>query len=146
MSEADDLFSRSSGGEPFSKLAGEALRRQSQLDFDIAFYDAILEHGPEYIDVLRCQGELLSRKGLHGRALAIDRRLAELLPGDPVVQYNLACSLAMGGHDEESLAALEAAFESGYDDFEHLALDKDLDGLRANAAFHALLRRYDADL
>jgi len=146
MSEADDLFARSSSGEPFPNLAGTAFRGQSQLDFDIAFYDAILESDPEYIDVLRCQGELLSRKGLHGRALAIDRRLAEILPGDPVVQYNLACSLAMGGLDEESLAALQAALEAGYDDFEHLALDKDLDGLRGNRAFQALLRRFDADL
>ena len=146
MSDADDSFLRPSSGEPFSKLAGAAFRQQSQLDFDIAFYDAILECDPEYIDVLRCQGELLSRKGLHGRALAVDRRLAELLPGDPVVQYNLACSLAMGGLDEESLAALEAALAAGYDDFEHLALDKDLDSLRASLAFHALLRRYAVDL
>ncbi|HVC97227.1 MAG TPA: hypothetical protein VND64_26340 [Pirellulales bacterium] len=146
MSEADDAFSRASYGEPSSELAAAAICRQSQLDFDIAFYDAILECDPEYVDVLRCQGELLSRKGLHGRALTIDRRLAGLLPGDPVVHYNLACSLAMGGLEEESLAALVAALEAGYDDFEHLEFDKDLDGLRANPAFHALLRRFAADL
>jgi tetratricopeptide (TPR) repeat protein len=145
MPEADDLFSRSYRGEPFSESAGMAFIQQSQLDFDIAFYDVILEHAPEYVDVLRCQGELLSRKGLHDRALAVDRRLAELVPGDSVVLYNLACSLAMGGLDEESLAALEAALQAGYDDFEHLAFDKDLDSLRANSVFHALLRRYAAE-
>ncbi len=33
--------------EPFSK---------GQLDFDIAFYDRILERDPNFVDVLRCQG------------------------------------------------------------------------------------------
>ncbi|HUY32825.1 MAG TPA: hypothetical protein VMV69_08590 [Pirellulales bacterium] len=146
MSEADDSISRPSRGEPFSETAGPPFGHQSQLDFDIAFYDAILELDPEYIDVLRCQGELLSRKGSHDRALVVDRRLAELLPGDSVVRYNLACSLAIGGLDAESLVVLESALEAGYDDFDHLAFDTDLDSLRSNTAFHALLRRYATDL
>jgi hypothetical protein len=142
MSVPDDFVVRPSGGDQFPESAVAAFRQQSQLDFDVAFYDAILEREPDYVDVLRCQGELLSRKGLHDRALVVDRRLAGLMPGDCVVQYNLACSLALGGFDDEALAALAAALEAGYYDFEHLDADKDLDSLRASSAFQALLRRY----
>ena len=119
--------------EPFAK---------SQLDFDIAFYDRILKRRPDYVDVLRCQGELLSRKGLHNLALAVDRRLAELLPTDYVIRYNLACSLAMGGYRREAIAALRAALEHGYDDFEFLESDSDLDALRDDPAYRALMREY----
>ncbi len=93
-------------------------------------------------DVLRCQGELLSRKGLNDLALVVDRRLAKLLPADFVVRYNLACSLAVGGFRREAIAALRKALEQGYDDFEYLENDGDLDSLREDPTFHALLREF----
>jgi len=139
MSSADDFVPATpreklpAKGEPFAK---------KQLEFDIAFYDRILRREPDYVDVLRCQGELLSRKGLHDLALAVDRRLAQLLPTDYVVRYNLACSLAMGGYRREALAALRAALEQGYDDYEYLETDSDLDTLRDDPAYRALMREY----
>jgi tetratricopeptide (TPR) repeat protein len=120
-------------GEPFAK---------GQTDFDIAFFDRILQRQPDYVDVLRCQGELLSRKGLHDLALVIDRRLAELVPTDYVIRYNLACSLAVGGYRREAIAALRAALEQGYDDFEYLEGDGDLDSLRDDPTYRALMREY----
>lgn len=113
----------------------------SQLDFDIAFFDSILQREPDYIDVLRCQGELLTRKGEHDRALEVDRRLARLLPDDSVVFYNLACSLTLVGRRQEALAALRRALQNGYDDFEHLEQDPDLDALRDVPEFVDLIAR-----
>jgi tetratricopeptide (TPR) repeat protein len=138
MPSADDSPSATPQGkpaksEPFAK---------GQLDFDIAFYDRILERDPNFLDVLRCQGELLSRKGLHERALVIDRRLAELIPDDFVVRYNLACSLAVSGHRREAIVALREALEQGYDDFEYLENDGDLDSLRDDPSYVALMREY----
>jgi hypothetical protein len=125
---------RSARNEPFPK---------SQLDFDIGFFGRILERNGDFVDVLRCQGALLSRKGLHALALAIDRRLAELLPNDGVVRYNLACSLASSGLPAEAIEALRMALLSGYDDFEYMEQDGDLDSLRKNPAYRALLREFD---
>ena len=125
---------RAARNEPFPK---------SQLDFDIGFFGRILERNSDYVDVLRCQGALLSRKGLHTLALAIDRRLAELLPGDDVIRYNLACSLASNGQTTEAIEALRAALESGYDDFEYMEQDADLDPLRKLPAYRALLQEFN---
>lgn len=140
MASADEPSSTAPKGksgatkcEPFAK---------SQLDFDIAFYDRILQRQPDYVDVLRCQGELLSRKGLNDLALAVDRRLAKLLPDDYVVRYNLACSLAVGGYRREAIASLRKALEQGYDDFDYLENDGDLDSLRSDTSFRALLREF----
>lgn len=140
MTQSDDLRPEGSGDLlPDIELPKV---KKSQLDFDLEFFDSILRRAPDYIDVLRCQGELLSRKGLHERALEIDRRLAAALPHDSVVQYNLACSLACNGLATDAVAALRRAFERGYDDFEHLDLDQDLEALRTDPRYVALLEEF----
>jgi len=117
-------------------------RKQSQAEFEIEFFETILTRDPEYVDVLRCQGELLSRKGYHERALAVDRRLAKLVPYDGVVHYNLACSLARNGLGDDCLASLRRALERGYDDFEYLDLDADFDSMRSDPRFPALVDEF----
>ncbi|HWB01358.1 MAG TPA: hypothetical protein VG713_22865 [Pirellulales bacterium] len=129
-------------GEDVADEVVAEMRDQSQLDFDLAFYGRVLERAPNYLDVLRCQGELLTRKGLHREALAIDRRLARLLPDDPIVRYNLACSLALNGQIDAGLAELRLALEQGYEDLDYLQADSDLDNLRDDPRYHALLRQF----
>jgi hypothetical protein len=118
------------------------LPEQSQLDFDLAFFDNLLEREPNFVDVLRCQGELLTRKGLHARALRIDRRLVTLLPGDCVVRYNLACSLALAGESRAAIRELRTALEYGYEDLDYMLVDSDLDSLRSDPEFQALLHEF----
>lgn len=125
--------------EPAARKGGK------QIDFDLEFFDRVLARSPSYVDVLRCQGELLSHKGQHERALEIDRRLAELRPDDCIVRYNLACSLANCQHKREAIAELRRALEQGYDDFEYLACDRDLDALRDEPGYQQLLRDFRLD-
>jgi len=136
--EKSDFEGSSQLPEPILARLGE----RSQLDFDIAFYESILQRDPNYVDVLRCQGELLTRKGLHERALKIDRRLAKLLPNDAIVRYNLACSLALNGKPDEAVSALRRALECGYTDFDHLESDGDLAALRDHPEYLELLREF----
>jgi hypothetical protein len=117
-------------------------RKQSQAEFEIEFFDSILARSSDYVDVLRCQGELLSRKGYHERALAVDRRLAKLVPYDGVVHYNLACSLARNGLGDDCLASLRRALERGYDDFEYLDLDTDFETMRSDPRFTTLVDEF----
>lgn len=114
----------------------------SQSDFEIEFFDRVVERNPKYVLVLRCLGELLARKGLYDRSLQIDRRLVALLPGDCVARYNLACSLARGGSRRQAIEELARAIEHGYDDFGHLEVDPDLDSIRGEPAYKALMRRH----
>jgi tetratricopeptide (TPR) repeat protein len=133
--------SASAAGKPSVAKPGDP----SQLDFEIDFFQAILSIEPEYVDVLRCQGELLTRKGLHQRAVEVDRRLARLQPDDCVVHYNFACSLAQGNHSREAIDELRKAFERGYDDFSYLETDSDLDNIREKPEFKALLKEFWLD-
>src|SRR5581483_2781174 len=116
MSHADEPYEFNPLGSELPDALVAAFRDQSQLDFDLAFFDQILEREPDFIDVLRCLGELLTRDALHERALAVDERLVALLPDDSVAQYNLACSLALLGESRAAIDALRRALECGYDD------------------------------
>ena len=116
-----------------------------ELDFEIGFFEQILQRQPNYLNVLRVVGELLSRKGLYDRTLEIDRRLVSLRPRDGIARYNLACSLARQGELLIAVRELGSALELGYDDFAHLEVDPDLDLLRELPEFLALIRRYGVE-
>lgn len=113
--------------------------RMSQLDFDIEFFEQLLSRNESAIEVLRTLAELLSQKGAHKQAVNLDRRLVSLLPEDPLVRYNLGCSLARAGHQQEAIDVLSHAILLGYDDLEHLEVDPDLDSLRDIPEFRSLL-------
>jgi tetratricopeptide (TPR) repeat protein len=128
-------------GESPCRLAG--LVSRSQLDFEIDFFERILNRDPNYVEVLVNLGELFSRKGCHKRALQVDLRLADLIPHEPTVYSNLACSFAALNHPAEALQALRRAVDLGYDDLEHLLIDADLGSLHALAGFQELVRELD---
>ena len=131
----------SGGGGAFARGGGDWFGPLGQLDFDIDFFERLLGRSPDHVEGLRVLGELCSRKGLLGRALEIDRRLVTLLPDDALARYNLACSLALVGRDDEALAHLGDAFRLGYDDVAHMEVDPDLASLRGRPEFRALLDR-----
>lgn len=110
-----------------------------QLDFDIDFFERLLARKGDSIEVLRVLAELVSRKGLLGRAVELDSALVRLLPEDDLVRYNLACSLARAGQADEAIDALSRAILLGYDDLAHMEADPDLESLRDHPDFQALL-------
>lgn len=131
-------------GESPCRLAG--LMSRSQVDFEIDFFERILNRDPNYVDVLVNLGELFSRKGCHKRALQVDLRLAGLRPNEPTVQYNLCCSYAVLNQPVDAIEALRRSVRAGFDDVEHLLLDADLDSLRPLPAFQEVVRELDVKL
>jgi tetratricopeptide (TPR) repeat protein len=116
---------------------------QHQIDFELEFFGKILERYPDYVDVLRLVGNLLTLKGRYAEGLQIDRRLIRLRPGDSLAHYNLACSYALLKKPDLSLKTLRRAVELGYRDFRYMREDRDLDSVRNDPRFRQLLREYE---
>lgn len=108
------------------------------------FYEVETRRHPANLDALAELGELHTRLGHYEQGLAVDRQLVRLVPENPTVHYNLACSLARLGHREEALDALEQAVQRGYSDSEFMLGDEDLKCLRGEARFAQLVRRLAA--
>jgi Flp pilus assembly protein TadD len=125
-----------------SKPSKNKKAESEQLAFEIRFYSELLERYPDYVDVLRVFGNLLTRHGHYQQGLEVDRRLVRLRPHDAVARYNLACSYCLLGNHDQALQELRRAFELGYDDFTFLSKDHDLEGLRDDRRFKILLREF----
>jgi len=127
--------------EPPSEKPPDGPPPGEDIDFEISFYEAILKRLPDSIDVLMALGNDYTRSGRHEQGLAVDRRLCELRTRDPIVHYNLACSCALLGQSEEALKALEQAIAFGYHDFDYMQRDPDLESLRGDPRYAALVAR-----
>lgn len=118
---------------------------QSQIDFEIEFFQRILRAYPEYVDVLRILGNNLTVQGRLREGLDVDRQLVRLRPEDYLAFYNLACTHALLGRVEEAILALRQSIELGYRDFKYMHQDRDLDSLRNDPRYRVLMAEYDGD-
>jgi tetratricopeptide (TPR) repeat protein len=136
----------SPGQQPPSAAASPALARlaaQSQIDFELDFFAALLERRPDFVEVLKAHAKNLALAKRHQEGLQIDWRITRLRPTDSLARYNLACSLALTRRYDEALAELRKAVELGYRDFPFMMKDRDLDPIRRDPRFRALVREYE---
>jgi Flp pilus assembly protein TadD len=153
MSTAHDTLSRSSYALASSVTAPfdeptlgrlEGKLAPAGLDFEIDFYERVRRREPDHESALEALGHAYTQRGLFERGLEVDRHLADLRPKDAIVQYNLACSYVLVGDRELGILSLERAVELGYDDLAHLERDRDLDPLRGDGRFQALVAKLRA--
>jgi Flp pilus assembly protein TadD len=135
------------GGKP-SKTSPGAHQAQAsvsaqQTDFELEFFVSILHHMPDYVDVLRVVGNLLTLKGRFAEGLVVDKRLVQLRRHDPLSHYNLACSYALLDRLDQAIECLRKALEIGYRDFRYIREDHDLENLRRDPRFETLLLEFE---
>ena len=108
---------------------------------EMAFLEALARRCPQDVDVLKALGDLYTRTGRYEDGLDTDRKLARLCPREPLVWYNLACSYALLSRSDEALVSLERSIALGYRDAHWIRADHDLDSLKKDQRFDALLQR-----
>ena len=117
-------------------------QQQDYLDFEINFFEALVAESPDFLDALIPLAEAYTQKGLHKKGLGVDEKIVRLRPKDPVGYYNLACSYSLLERTPDALAALEKALALGYSDRVHLRRDADLENIRKDPRYRALLARF----
>ena len=115
--------------------------KEDNQKFEIEFYENILKERPNFIEALRVLAETYTRAGEYKKGLELDQRLAELLPEDHIVHYNLACSYSLLGDVDSALKNIRKAIALGYHDFDFMNQDPDLANLRADKRFEEVFSR-----
>jgi len=115
--------------------------QKSDDEFTIWFLEGVLGKYPTYVECLMYLGNAYTATGMYENGLEVDLKLEKLRPEDPLVHYNLACSLSLMEMHSESLEALEKAMDLGYDDLEHLVNDSDLDGVKNEEGYKVLIHK-----
>jgi len=109
--------------------------RKEDLEFEVSFLTGLVRRAPDYVEALKLLARDLTRLGRYEEALKVDEQLAKLLPADPVVHYNLACSYSLTHNYVQAFEALEKAIDLGYSNFKWLRRDPDLKNLRTHSKF-----------
>jgi len=125
-------------GRPIAEATSERLR-EDQEAFDVRFLEDVLARLGEDADVLAQLGHLYTKTGRYRDGLAVDRRLVALRPRDPIAHYNLACSLALLKETSRAFQALRKAIRLGYHDLEYMQQDPDLENLRQDPRWNAVV-------
>lgn len=115
--------------------------RKDDPTFEIGFFESILRRDPNYTEVVEILGGLYTKAGRIADGLKMDRKLVRLLPKNATAHYNLACSLALSKRKTDALRSLKDAVKLGYDDFDWMSQDPDLDGLKKHPEFKKLLSK-----
>ena len=134
------------GQQPKPAAASPTIARlaaQPQIEFELDFFAALLERRPDFVEALKAHAKNLALARRHHEGVQFDRRITRLRPQDALARYNLACSLALIRQHDDALAELRRAVELGYRDFTFMMKDRDLDGIRRDPRFRALLREYE---
>jgi adenylate cyclase len=100
-----------------------------------------LELNPDDARALYLSAASLMHLGERGRALDLAARAQALDPEDTSVLYNVACVYAIGEEKDEAIRSLERAVQNGFGQREWLENDSDLDPLRSEPRFQALMKR-----
>ncbi|MBF0595293.1 MAG: hypothetical protein HQL22_10050 [Candidatus Omnitrophica bacterium] len=119
-----------------------ARKNNSNIEFETAFYEKVLEYAPDFIEALICLGDHYTRQGFYEKGLRVDEKLARLRPDDAVVMYNLACSYSLMNDIPLARGAMVKAFELGYDEWDHLRKDADLANLLRDSEFQLCMSEY----
>jgi len=121
--------------EPIPLETGESVE-----EFLVAFCERVIEREPCCAGALVLLAEAYTAQGEYARGLRLDLRLRELRPDDPVVLYNLACSLSLTGEIDEALEALREAVGCGWRDFALLKRDPDMANVRKDPRWDELVK------
>jgi pentatricopeptide repeat protein len=79
-------------------------------------------------------------QGEYDRALEVFRRMLEQRPNDPEILYNTACMLSRTGRADESISTLRSALNNGFDRWDLIKSDPDLEPIRGTQGFTALIQ------
>ena len=111
------------------------IKKEEDLDFEIQFIESVVKNRPHFVEALVALGDLYTKRGFFEKGLGVDEKLACLRPNDSMILYNLACSYSLLNDVDKALKTIQKAIECGYNNFEYLQYDSDLQNLRMDHRF-----------
>ena len=129
--------------EPFLYLElGNMYSIKGEVDKAIAQYQKAIYFQPDFPEALYHLAKLNIKKGEYLKALSIYQKVIALLPDNPSVYYNVACIYASQNKPEESVEWLKKAVEKGFNDWEHIKTDSDLDNIRSSSYYKTFVKEH----
>jgi|TARA_B100001093_G_C26763025_1_gene986602 hypothetical protein len=113
--------------------------QKEDYDFQIGFFESIYKRDNKEVRIIEILGHLYTVTKQYKLGLKMDRLLVHHKPEDSISHYNLACSYSLVEDTSNTIKYLTLAVELGYDDFEWMNKDPDLDFIREDPEFLQIL-------
>jgi adenylate cyclase len=105
----------------------------------LALVEKHLELNPDDARALYLGASALIQSGDRARGLEWNRRALAIDPEDSGLLYNVACVFALLGQKEDAIDTISKSVANGMHHWEWLEQDSDLDSLRGDSRFDALI-------
>jgi tetratricopeptide (TPR) repeat protein len=116
-----------------------ALRIQGKRSEAIVQYQKAIDLQPDLAQAINNLAMMYAAIGENDQAASLFERLTVLNPDGTNNYYNVACMYARENRVEESIKWLKMAIDKGYDKWDLIKTDNDLESLRSRPEFRALL-------
>ena len=111
-----------------------------EIDEAIQSIQELLEVNPEDPRLHYDLGNLYYKKGEFDKTIFQYQKSLSIQPDNPSTYYNLACMYSMQNRLEKSLDFLKKAIEKGYENWEQIKTDGDLENIRGTSGYRELVK------
>jgi protein O-mannosyl-transferase len=126
---------------PYTKL-GDIYRQLGEYDEAIGQYQKAISIQGSYLQALYGLVIVYSNTQEYMRALDVLQKIRKIQPENPEAYYNTACIYAKQGKPDKAIMWLKQSIEKGFDNWDLLNKDPDLDKIRNTAFMGELLKKH----
>ena len=119
---------------------GIIYRKQGKYEKAAEYFQKALSLQPEYALALQNLASVYATKGEYGKALSLHKKTAALHPDNAGAYYNVACMYARQKQKDEAIDWLKKAIERGFDRWDLIKTDQDLEYIRDTSYYKQLVK------
>jgi tetratricopeptide (TPR) repeat protein len=121
---------------------GNQLQYLGRYDESVKYFMKSIELDPANYNYYVGLAYTYVRNGKYEESGQLFLKSIELAPDVSFNYYNMACFYSLQGMAQEGLGWLQKALDKGFDNFEHLETDPDMQNVRASDGFKDLVKKY----
>lgn len=121
---------------------GAVFANLQHYDSAVVMYKKALGLDPGYYGAGLRLGLVYHSMKLYDSAIVYFKKAILINPKNNLGFYYLALSLAMNNKPEEALQYLQQALEKGYDSYDYIMIEPDLENIRKYPAYKSLMKKY----
>jgi tetratricopeptide (TPR) repeat protein len=119
---------------------GNVLLKQGKTDKALFQYQKALSINPKFTLAMNRLAVVHMIKEEYDKAISIFKKLIELQPNDAIAHYNISCMYSRKNNIEESISWLMKAIKKGYNNWDLIKTDKDLENIRGSSYYKELVK------
>jgi tetratricopeptide (TPR) repeat protein len=119
---------------------GNLYQRNGELDEAVEEYQKALSIQPALTQALNNSAIVYAIKREYDKSLPLFVRITDIDPDRPGAYYNIACIYARQNKAEESIEWLKKAIKRGYENWDLIKTDNDLDNIRSSSYYKEIIR------